>query len=150
MQKMLNCTCADTWGDYAPLVLRVVVGLVFAYHGYDKLTRMGVDGTTQFLDSLGIPLAGLFAVLLIIVELIGGIMMIFGLFTHWMAKLFIIVAIVAFITVHASKGFSMSNGGYEYILTLFAASFSLMITGAGKYSLDAKMQAKSNDPMSAM
>ncbi|TSC61392.1 MAG: hypothetical protein Athens041674_782, partial [Parcubacteria group bacterium Athens0416_74] len=39
---MLNCNCSSAWGGYAPLVLRVATGLVFAMHGYQKLTQMGV------------------------------------------------------------------------------------------------------------
>jgi len=136
MKNILRCTCADEWGEYAPLVLRVIVGTVFAVHGADKLFNKGLDGTASFLGSLGFPLPVLFAVLLIAAELVGGIMLVLGLYTHWAAKFALIVALVAFFTVHMTKGFMISNGGYEYIIVLAAASFSLMVTGAGKYSLD--------------
>ncbi len=138
MNTLLSCKCADTWGDIAPLILRVMIGVVFAYHGYDKFIK-GVPYLAGYLTSLSFPFATFFAIALIAVELVGGIMMILGLYTHWVAKLFIIVAVIAFATVHATKGFSMATGGYEYILTLLAASISLMITGAGKYSLDAHL-----------
>jgi len=137
MNKLLHCTCAAKMQDVAPLVLRLALGAVFAYHGYDKYLK-GVEGVGGFLGSLGFPMAAAFAVALIAVELIGGIMMILGLFTHWVAKSFVIVSVVAFLTVHASKGFAISGGGYEFIITLLAVSVSLMITGAGKYSLDYK------------
>jgi putative oxidoreductase len=141
MKNLLQCTCADAWGDLAPLVLRVVVGAVFAVHGADKLFTMGLEGTSGFLDGLGFPIPVVFAVLLIAAELLGGIALILGLFTHWAAKINFIVAIVAFFTVHMANGFSIRDGGYEYIIVLAAALFSLMVTGAGKYSLDAKMRA---------
>jgi putative oxidoreductase len=140
MQKLLQCACAEKWGDFAPLVLRIVVGAVFAVHGADKLFNNGLDGTAGFLDGLGLPIPVVFAVLLIAAELLGGVALIVGLFTHWAAKVNLIVAIVAFFTVHMSNGFSVREGGYEYIIVLAAALFSLMITGAGKYSLDAKMK----------
>jgi putative oxidoreductase len=144
MTKLFNCSCTGAWSDVAPLVLRVAIGIVFTYHGYDKL-HTGMAGVGGFLDTLGIPFPAFFAVVLTIVELIGGIFMILGLFTHWVAKLFIIVTAIAFVTVHASKGFSIGGGGYEYIMTLLAASISLMITGAGKYSLDYKIGSRKSD-----
>jgi putative oxidoreductase len=136
MNTLSSCNCANKWGDIAPFVLRVVIGIVFAFHGYDKFVQ-GTPAVTAFLTSLGFPLATFFAIALIAVELVGGVMLILGLYTHWVAKLFIIVSAVAFATVHATHGFTIQNGGYEYILTLLAASISLMITGPGKYSLDA-------------
>lgn len=133
---MLNCNCSSAWGGYAPLILRVATGLVFAMHGYQKLTQMGVEGVAGFLGGIGFPLASVFAVILIAVELLGGAALIVGFMTHWAAKLTAVVALVALITVHLSKGFFISNGGVEFILVLLAASISLMITGAGAYSVD--------------
>ncbi|TSC61319.1 MAG: putative oxidoreductase, partial [Parcubacteria group bacterium Athens0416_74] len=82
------------------------------------------------------PLASVFAVILIAVELLGGAALMVGFMTHWAAKLTAVVALVALVTVHLSKGFFISNGGVEFILVLLAASISLMITGAGAYSVD--------------
>jgi putative oxidoreductase len=130
--------CAEKWGAVAPLVLRVVVGVIFAMHGYQKLTMMGVPGVSGFLTMLGFPMPDVFAVLLIAAELGGGILLILGLFTHWTAKVLAFVALVALVTVHLSKGFFLP--GYEFILLILAASVSVMITGAGKYSLDHKMK----------
>jgi putative oxidoreductase len=132
--------CAEKWGAVAPLVLRVVVGAIFAMHGYQKLTMMGVPGVSGFLTMLGFPMPDVFAVLLIAAELGGGILLILGLLTHWTAKILAFVALVALATVHLSKGFFLP--GYEFILLILAASVSVMITGAGKYSLDHKMMKK--------
>ena len=123
--------------DLAPLVLRIAVGSVFAMHGWQKL-QGGIPATANFLSMLQFPAPELFAVLLIAAELGGGILLILGLYTHWIAKLLAFVALVAFATVHMKNGFFLSAGGYEYIMVLFAASFSLMITGPGKWSLDRK------------
>lgn len=137
MKNLINCSCAEKWGEFAPLVLRIAVGLAFAMHGWQKLHDMGLEGVTGFLTMLGFPIPMVFAVLLIAGELVGGIMLILGLWTHWAAKVTAFIALVALLTVHATKGFFLP--GYEYILVLFAGAVSLMITGAGKYSLDAKM-----------
>lgn len=138
MKNLMNCVCAEKWGAFAPLVLRVVVGAIFAMHGYQKLTMMGVPGVSGFLGMLGFPMPDVFAVLLIAAELGGGILLILGLWTHWTAKILAFVSIVALVTVHLSKGFFLP--GYEFILLILAASVSVMITGAGKYSLDHKMK----------
>lgn len=132
------CSCADKWGDIAPLVLRVAFGLVFFMHGWQKMTEFGVPGVTGMLTGLGFPLPGVFAVLLIAAEVLGGAALILGVFTHWAAKISAFVALVAWVTVHLGKGFFMSGGGYEFIMVLFAVAVSLMITGPGKYSLDHK------------
>lgn len=134
MSKVFSWTAGKN--DWAILVLRVVTGLVFFMHGYQKLTMMGIDGVTGFLTSLGFPLAGFFAVVLIATELLGGLALMVGLGTRYAASLTTVVTVVAFLTVHMSKGFFIGNGGYEFIIMLFAASVALVILGAGKYSAD--------------
>lgn len=141
MQNILECNCGGKWTGAGALVLRVAVGLIFAMHGWQKL-QGGVDGTAGFLASLGFPIAEVFAVLLIAAELLGGIALILGLFTHWVAKILAVVAIVALATVHASKGFFMATGGYEFILLILAASVALIFLGPGMWSLDAKLFKK--------
>ncbi len=138
--NIFNCKCADALGPYASPILRLVTGLIFAMHGYQKLTQFGLESTTGFLASLGFPAASVFAALLIAAELGGGILLILGLFTHWVAKILSVVALVALFTAHISKGFFMATGGYEFILLILAATISLMITGPGAFALDAKMK----------
>lgn len=139
MKNLMNCVCTDKWTHVAPLLLRVVTGLVFAMHGWQKL-QMGVPGVAGFLGGIGFPAPELFAVLLIAAELGGGILLIIGAYTHWAAKILAFVALIALLTVHVSKGFFVSEGGFEFILLLLAASISVMVTGAGKWSVDAKMK----------
>ena len=70
----------------------------------------------------------------------GGIALMLGLFTHWVAKVLSVVAIAALFTVHISKGFFIATGGYEFILLILVASLSLMITGPGAFALDNKIK----------
>lgn len=135
--KLISCACADTWGDVGTLLLRLALGAVFFMHGYQKVFTMGIEGVTGFLGNLGFPMANLFAYILAYGELVFGAMLILGLLTHWSAKFAVVVGVVAFATVHMSKGFFVGTGGYEFIMLITAAAVSLMITGAGKYSLDA-------------
>jgi putative oxidoreductase len=142
MKKLMDCMCTEKWGAAAPLILRVVLGAVFAMHGWQKL-QSGIPAFSGFLGGLGFPMPDVFTVILIAAELGGGILLILGLFTHWAAKVLALVAIVALVTVHISKGFFVANGGYEFILLILAATISLLITGPGKYSLDASMRKRS-------
>ncbi len=137
----MMCGCGEKMRSLAPFVLRVVLGLVFAFHGYQKL-QMGVPMVAGFLGQIGFPFAETFAVLLITAELGGGILLILGVWTHWVAKILAFVALVAFFTVHMTHGFFLSGGGYEYIILIFAGAFSLMITGAGKWSIDGMLRHK--------
>ena len=67
--------------NWGLVILRVVVGLVFALHGFQKLTEMGISGVAGFFGSIGIPAAMLMAVIVTFVELLGGIALIVGVGT---------------------------------------------------------------------
>ena len=150
MMKLLGCSCAEKWGDLGILVLRIALGLVFFMHGYQKVFQMGHEAVTGFLSSLGFPMASIFAYILAYGELVFGAFLIVGLLTHWSAKYAVVVAVVAFFTVHAGNGFFVSGGGYELIMLIFAAAVSVMITGAGKYSIDAFLFKKDSMNMQQM
>ncbi len=137
--NILNCRCSDKWNAWAPLVLRVVVGITFALHGWQKVSA-GNEAIAGFLDSLGIPAAGFFAFVVTYVELLGGIALILGVLTHWAAKLLLIDMAVALFTAHISSGFFLP-AGYEFVLLLAAACFSIMITGPGKWALGKTVHA---------
>ncbi len=144
LSKLMNCDCTGRWGEWAPLILRVPLGLVFLMHGYQKVFSMGIPGVSGFLGTLGFPAPTLFAYILAYGELIGGALLIVGLLTHWVAKFNIVVALVALLTVHASKGFFISEGGYEFILLILAASVSILLTGPGAYALDSMWLKKTD------
>ncbi len=141
---MLYCTCGDGWREQGHLFLRVVTGLAFFYHGYQKVFVMGHDGVTSFFTQVGIPFPDIAAFLVAYGELLGGIALILGLFTHWVAKIDILITLGAIGFVHWAKGYDASAGGYEYVLLLLAASVFFLVSGAGRYSLDAKRAAKNS------
>jgi putative oxidoreductase len=140
--KLMNCECSSGWSEWGHLALRASLGLVFFMHGWQKVFMMGIPGVTGFLTSLGFPMPGVFAYILAYGELVFGAMMIIGLLTHWVAKYHVIVALVALVTVHLSKGFFVSAGGYEFILLILAASLAILFSGPGKYSVDKMMLSK--------
>lgn len=127
-----------TW---APLALRLSVGIVFIAHGAQKLFGWfggyGLEGTGQWMASIGLGPGYLMAMLAGGAEFFGGLALVLGLLVRPAALVLALTMLVAIFAVHLSSGFFLSNNGYEYALTLFAASVSLMFSGAGCASLDA-------------
>ena len=141
MHKILFCKCTEGWAKYAPLVLRLSAGTIFAMHGYQKFSG-GIDGVAGFFTQLGIFAPTFFAYVVTYVELLGGIALILGIFTHWAAKLLAIDMLVATWIVHIPNGFFITNGGISYTLILFAVAISLMLSGPGIWSLDEQLTKK--------
>jgi putative oxidoreductase len=126
-------------------LLRVVVGVIFVMHGWQKLS-MGFQNVAQFLASLHIPVPTLAAVVLTLVELLGGIALIVGVLVRYFATLLAIDILVAIILVHVKNGFFTSKGGLEFPLLLLAANINLILQGAGSLSLGALMKKKPTPP----
>ena len=123
------------YNDLSLLLIRIALGLVFIVHGYSKLFG-GIGGTSGFLSSLGVPASGFFAVVVAIVEFFGGITVLLGIFTRITGILIFIDMLMAFILFHGRNGFLVSNGGYEFVLVLGLMAAALVLSGAGKISLD--------------
>jgi putative oxidoreductase len=120
------------WGV---LPLRLVVGLVFAAHGAQKLFSFGLAGTAGFLGSLGVPLPTVAAAGLIAVELLGGVALLIGAWTRAVAALLAADMLVAILTVHLRGGFFVPDG-VEFVLTLLGGCLALAGLGAGPCSVD--------------
>ncbi len=135
MQKF-DLSFLNVYREYGITALRVIIGVIFFVHGMQKLLMFGVEGTTGFLSSLGIPLAGVFAVILIAVEVLGGLALILGAFTRIVAVLVAITMLIALFTVHLGNGFFVSDGGYEFVLLMLVGGVTLTLTGAGALALD--------------
>jgi putative oxidoreductase len=126
------------WG---PTLLRITVGIVFLAHGAQKMFVWGFHGVAGFLGQVGIPLPALFAVVLTLVELVGGAALVLGLFTRWAALLLALDMLVAVLAVKLKGGF-FAPRGFEYELVLMVASLSLVLMGGGAASLDARLSRK--------
>jgi len=135
MKYLLSCKCSDNCKGWILLFLRVIIGIVFLAHGSQKIGTGGA-GVAQFFGSLGIPLSLFSAYVVMYVEFLGGIMLILGLFTHWASKFLAVVMLVAFFTVHISKGVFVSNGGFELVAVIFGGLLVIMTFGAGELALE--------------
>lgn len=124
-------------------LMRVMVGIVFLVHGLQKLFVSGISGTAGFFESLAIPLPFVAAVVVTLVEVVGGAALILGLATRWVAIPLAIDMLVATLLVHLPNGFNaVPNGGYEFTLLLLVANVSLVLAGAGAFALDNLLAAR--------
>lgn len=127
-------------GDVGILVLRVVVGLIMAAHGAQKLFGWfkgpGIAGTSGFVGQLGFRGAPGMARLAGTSEFFGGILLALGLLTPLAAAAIIGMMVTAIGSVHWTKGFFNSDGGYEFNLALIASALAVAIAGPGVWSFD--------------
>jgi len=125
------------WGQ---LSLRIPVGIIFAAHGAQKLFGWfggyGLDGTGQWMASIGLHPGTLMALLAGSAEFFGGLALIVGLLVRPFAAALAFTMLVAIFRVHIGNGLFTSNNGYEFGLALLAAVVSLTLAGGGRASLD--------------
>ncbi len=132
-----------TWtrraAPYAPLLLRVVTGVVMAAHGYDKLT--GEGGPAGFgeglLAGLGLPAPIVLAWVVTLIELVGGVALILGVVTRLAALLNVGVLVGAIAFVKLDVGLIAEEGvGYELDLVLIAGLLAVAMLGPSRPSID--------------
>lgn len=149
MNKHFLRTVFSSNNSVANVVLRVPVGIILAAHGGQKLFAWfggyGLEGTGQWMESIGLAPGFVMALLAGSAEFFGGIALILGLLTRPAAALSAFTMVVAIFSVHGSNGLFMSNNGYEFALALLAATVALAIQGAGSFSLDAVVSKKLHD-----
>ncbi|WP_194762376.1 DoxX family protein [Microbacterium sp. UFMG61] len=133
---MTNTTAPSAAASLGLLVLRIVVGAVFAAHGAQKIFEYTIPGTIGSFAGMGVPMPEIAAPFVAFVELIGGILLVLGLFTRLAGILLAIDMIVALVLVHLSAGLWVGEGGYEFVAVLGAGALALALTGAGRFSLD--------------
>ena len=124
--------------EFAPLVVRVIVGVIMAAHGLQKFLA-GPANFGGFLAQLGVPAPTLMGYVVTLVELGGGILLIIGLFSRLAALLLTIDLLVAILLVKVNVGFLSPQGGgagAELDLALIAGFLVILLAGAGRISLD--------------
>lgn len=112
--------------DLSLLILRVIVGVIFAAHGYQKffaggLAMMEQMGPVRYLVATG--------------EFLGGIGIIFGFLSRFSAASNLVIMLGAIGMVHGKNGFFLSNQGYEYNLALIGLLAPIVLLGPGKFSI---------------
>jgi putative oxidoreductase len=143
------------YADWAPLLLRLIIGFGFMAHGWAKLSRSPA-GFEKLLVQTGVPLPHLMAWVAPLTELLGGLAIFVGAFTTIIAVPLIFTMLMAMFTIQINYGFSsvktigltaqgplFGPPGYEINLLYIAGLISLMLTGAGVFSVDGLRLKKS-------
>lgn len=129
-----------TDSSWAALALRIPVGIIFAAHGAQKLFGWfggyGLEGTGQWMASIGLSPGYLMAFLAGSAEFFGGLLLLAGLLVRPAAAVLAFTMVVAIFAAHAGNGLFLSNNGYEFGLALLSISVALTISGAGRASVD--------------
>lgn len=121
-------------GDLAPLALRIGVGLVFVSYGFTKLSS-GPENFAGMLTGLGVASPTLFAWLVTIAELAGGVLLVLGVLTRLVSLPLIATLVGAIVLVKADAG--MPDAGID--IALLAGLVALLLIGPGRFSLDRLM-----------
>lgn len=139
MKALINKTLATNAG-WEALILRAPIGLILAAHGSQKLFAWfggyGLEGTGQWMASVGLQPGFIMALLAGSAEFFGGIGLMLGLLTRVSASVSALTMLVALLAIHLGNGFFMDTHGIEYALALLSASTALIVMGGGRFSLD--------------
>jgi putative oxidoreductase len=123
----------------APLAARVLVGVIMAVHGFQKLTN-GPAGFAEVLTALGVPAPGIMAWVVTLTELLGGVLLVLGLFSRLAAFALTVDLVVAILLVKLDVGLIAPMGqpgtGYELDLALIAGFLVVLFGGPGPLSAD--------------
>ena len=123
---------------YAALLLRVSMGVLFMLHGlYLKAMVFGMAGTGKYFAGLGLP--DWYAWIVMLYETIGGLALVLGIQTRWVALFLGVHLLFAAYLGHAANGFwfTAKGGGWEYPLFWAIACFALTLLGDGAHALKA-------------
>jgi len=138
--KALLAKLTTSNAGYSAFALRFPIGIVFMAHGAQKLFGWfggyGLEGTSGWMESIGLAPGFIMALLAGSTEFFGGLFILLGLLTRPAAIALSFTMVVAIFSVHFANGLFMSNNGYEFGLALLAASVSLALSGSGKLALD--------------
>ena len=136
------------------LILRVVIGLILAAHGAQKLFGWfggpGMTGWTGAMNRMRIRPATRWAWMSALAEFLGGIGLALGLLFPLPSAAIAGSMLVAMIIVHLPKGFFVTKGGYEFNLAILGAVAALALSGPGAYSLDAAFGIRFPEPVSVI
>ena len=122
-------------------ILRIITGIVFVAHGAQKVFTFGFGGVGGAFASMGVPLPTVTGPLIGLIELLGGVALIVGLFTRVASILLACDMLGAIVLVHAKGGFFLP-AGLEFVLMLFGASLALLFAGPGALSVDAVLASR--------
>ncbi len=126
----------------AQTMLRVVIGFLFAAHGWQKYFQYTLEGTTAAFGQMGVPAAGLVAPVVATLEIAGGIALVLGVLTRLFAVLLTVNMLGALVLVHAPAGVFVEAGGFELVLAMAAGAAAIALMGPGRIAVDRFIPAR--------
>ena len=123
--------------NLALLLVRVVVGVTLAAHGYNKFFGGGrIAGTARWFEAIGMRPGRIHAAVAATGEIAAGLALAAGLLTSFAAAGFVGLMAVAYWVAHRGKGFFVFSDGWEYTAVLAAVAVAIAMIGPGDWSLD--------------
>lgn len=130
----------EKFGPFALPFLRITIGLIFFLHGFEKfqgfLDAGNLDGFAGYVASKGFEPGYLWGWLTLLSEMVGGLLLAFGLFTRLAAAFLTGMMVIIIIWFKGHEAFLGHNGGFEYELVYAVLVFTFLIRGGGKLALD--------------
>lgn len=123
--------------DAGLAIARIVLGVVFAAHGYQKLFQFGLAGTTDSFRGMGAPLPEISAPVVAVLELVGGVLLVLGALSTIVGLLLAVDMLVAAFLVHIGQGVFIDQGGWELVGALGAGALLIAAVGPGRFAVDA-------------
>jgi len=126
--------------EYAEPILRVALGGILIPHGMQKLFGAfggaGLAANAQLFDRLGYHPGMFWGTLVGLTELVGGILLVIGLFTRGAALAVVIFMLNAVYVTSKAGGFFWTNRGSEFSILILACALFFLIRGGGAWSVD--------------
>ena len=126
--------------DLPPFIFRLILAYGFYEPAMTKWKNLG--GVAEWFGQMGIPFPTLNAYMAASTEAIGVALLTLGLATRFISIPLMVVMVVAVVTVHWSNGFACGKNGFEVPFYYFFMLFSLLVTGAGRISVDAYLKRR--------
>lgn len=139
MQRYLSPIAAQSHFGYT--LIRLMTGIVLTFHGYQKVFVIHLSGVAGFFEKIGIPLPQITGPFIGLLELVGGVLLFFGIFTRLLGLLFAIEFVVASYAawILLGKGYA----GSELELMLLFSCILIATNGPGRHALDVQLKLDS-------
>ncbi|MBM4763147.1 DoxX family protein [Bacillus sp. B15-48] len=124
---------------WSTLILRVVLGITFFLHGFDKFNS-GIGNIVGWFESIGLP--GGLAYAVAVIELVGGLLLIVGLGSKIVAALLAVIMLGAIFTAKLAMGFL---NGYELDIVLFAMALFIAVNGSQMFAIGSVITGKKDE-----
>lgn len=122
--------------DIALLTARIIAGVTLVAHGWHRWQIAGLDAQVAVIEQAGLPNAQVLAIATIAFEIVGGVLLVFGLATPLVGLGMVVLNVGIIVTTRADDGFYLYTGGWEYNAIQAALGLLLLAFGSGRAGLD--------------